>query len=300
MTAGPLRTSGSTIRGPMNPEEQLGYEARVRDRQAKVALAAGILLVGSFALQAAGPHAKVSEFTVELLNDSHRSALNIISAVLNAAGYLALAWTVSFLQKCAQARNPERARGWVATTAWVGGGLVAVASVVLAMIVAVKEHQFATTGAQTYTEANQLLSTPLLTVLQVGALLGNFVLALPLVLMSLAALQTGLLTRFLGYLGVFAGFLIAFPIFQVPIVQGYWLAAVAYLLSGRWPSGVPPAWSTGRAEPWPSSSESRARRAAGAGAKPASTPTPAPQPAGGPSLGRTRATTPKRKRKRRG
>jgi hypothetical protein len=287
----------------MNPEEQLSYEARVRNRQAKVALAAGILLVGSFALQAAGPHSKVSEFTVELLNDSHRSVLNIVSAVLNAAGYLALAWTVSFLQKCARARNPERARGWVATTAWVGGGLVAVASVVLAIIVAVKEHQFATTGAQTYTEANHLLSTPLLTVLQVGALLGNFVLALPLVLMALAALQTGLLTRFLGYLGVFAGFLIAFPIFQVPIVQGYWLAAVAYLLSGRWPSGVPPAWSTGRAEPWPSSAETRARRAAGAGAgaKPGPRPAPIrePQPAGGPVPGRTRANTPKRKRKRR-
>jgi hypothetical protein len=283
----------------MNPEEQLSYEARMRDRQAKVALAAGILLIGSFALQAAGSHAKVSEFTVELLSDSHRSVLNIVSAVLNGAGYLALAWTVSFLQNCARARNPERARGWVGTVAWVGGGLVAVASVVLAIIVAVKEHQFATTGAQTYSEANQLLSTPLLTVLQVGALLGNFVLALPLVLMALAALQTGLLTKFLGYLGVFAGFLIAFPIFQVPIVQGYWLAAVAYLLSGRWPSGVPPAWSTGRAEPWPSSSQSRARRAAGAGAKPAATPAPAPQPAGGPSLGRTRATTPKRKRKRR-
>ncbi|HEX8977080.1 MAG TPA: hypothetical protein VF781_11245 [Solirubrobacteraceae bacterium] len=285
----------------MNREQQLAHEARVRDRQAKVALAAGILLVLSFALQAVGPHAKVSEFTVELLNDSHRSVLNILGAVLNAAGYVALAWTVSFLQGCSRARDPERARGWVATTAWVGAGMVAAASVILAIVVAVKEHQFATTGAQTYAQANSLMGTPLLTVLQVVALLGNFVLALPLVLMSLNALQTGLLTKFLGYLGVFAGFLIAFPIFQIPIVQAYWLAAVAYLLSGRWPSGVPPAWSTGRSEPWPSSAETRARRAAGAGAKPGPRPAPIPepQPAGGPAPGRTRATTPKRKRKRR-
>jgi hypothetical protein len=286
----------------MNPEQQLSYEARVRDRQSKVALAAGILLVLAFALQALGPHTKVSEFTIELLNDSHRSALNILGAVLNGAGYLALAWTVSFLQGCAHARNPERARRWVATTAWIGAGLVAVASLILSIVVALKEHQFATSGAQTYAQANALMSTPLLTVLQVAALLGNFVLALPLVLMSLNALQTGLLTKFLGYLGVFAGFLIAFPIFQIPIVQGYWLAAVAYLLSGRWPSGVPPAWSTGRAQPWPSSAETRARRAAGAGAKPGPRPAPVPepQPAGGPVPGRTRASTPKRKRKRRG
>jgi hypothetical protein len=281
----------------MNPEAQLSYEARVRDRQSKVALAAGLLLVIAFAMQAIGPHAKVSEFTIELLNDSHRSVLNILGAVLNGAGYLALAWTVSFLQRCSWARNPERARRWVGTTAWVGAGLVAGASVILAVVVAVKEHQFATTGAQTYAQANHLMSTPLLTVLQVAALLGNFVLALPLVLMSLNALQTGLLTKFLGYLGVFAGFLIAFPIFQIPIVQGYWLAAVAYLLSGRWPSGMPPAWSTGRAEPWPSSAQTRARRAAGAGPRP--TPAPEPQPAGAPTPARTRAGTPKRKRKRR-
>jgi hypothetical protein len=289
----------------MNTEEQLSYEARVRDRQSKVALAAGILLVVAFALQAFGPHAKVSEFTVELLNDSHRSVLNILGAVLNGAGYLALAWTVSFLQRCSVARNPERAKRWVGTMAWVGAGLVAVASLILAIVVAVKEHQFASSGAQTYAQANALMSTPLLTVLQVAALLGNFVLALPLVLMSLNALQTGLLTKFLGYLGVFAGFLIAFPIFQIPIVQGYWLAAVAYLLSGRWPSGVPPAWSTGRAQPWPSSAEMRARRAAGAGARPGAkpgprpAPVPEPAPAGGPVPGRTRASTPKRKRKRR-
>ncbi|MEA2210140.1 MAG: hypothetical protein QOF83_88 [Solirubrobacteraceae bacterium] len=285
----------------MNPEQQLSYEARVRDRQSKVALAAGILLVVAFAMQALGPHAKVSEFTVELLNDSHRSVLNIIGAVLNGAGYLALAWTVSFLQEASRARNPVRARRWVGVTAWVGAGLVALCSLMLAIVVALKEHQFATTGAQTYAQANSLMSSPLLTVLQVGALLGNFVLALPLVLMSLNALQNGLLTKFLGYLGVFAGFLIAFPIFQVPIVQAYWLAAVAYLLSGRWPSGVPPAWSTGRAEPWPSAAETRARRAAGAGARSTPRPSPAPEPqtAGGPSAVRTRASTPKRKRKRR-
>ena len=61
-----------------------------------------------------------------MLNDSHRSVLNVFGAVLNGAGYLALAWTVSFLQGCAHARNPERARRWVATTAWVGAGLVGI------------------------------------------------------------------------------------------------------------------------------------------------------------------------------
>jgi hypothetical protein len=113
-------------------------------------------------------------------------------------------------------------------------------------------------------------------------------------------MRVGLLTRFMGYLGIFAGVLVLFQITQIPIVQGYWLAALGYLISGRWPTGVPPAWASGRAERWPPSSELRARKLAGAG-RGAPAPKPEPQPAGaGVAVpGRTRAGTSKRKRKRR-
>ena len=91
------------------------------------------------------------------------------------------------------------------------------------------------------------------------------------------------------------------------MVQTYWLLAIAYLISGRWPTGVPPAWRSGRAEPWPSSAEMRARRATDigerrqrGGKKPApDAPVHEPETAAAPANGRTRSTTPKRKRKRR-
>ena len=127
-----------------------------------------------------------------------------------------------------------------------------------------------------------------------------------LVMVSLNAMRVGLLTRFLGYLGIIGGVLTIIPLVPIPIVEAYWLLALAYLLSGRWPSGVPPAWSTGRAEPWPAR-------------QPAASPTPTGRSrrrsAAGPSLprrraragaaaparasGGTRSTTSKRKRKRR-
>jgi hypothetical protein len=119
-------------------------------------------------------------------------------------------------------------------------------------------------------------------------------------------MNQGLLTRFMGYLGMFAGALVLFQITQVPVVQTFWLLAIAYLVSGRWPTGVPPAWRSGRAEPWPSSAEMRARRAAEAGDRPrrgakprAPVPAIEPEAATAPANGRTRASTPKRKRKRR-
>ena len=131
-------------------------------------------------------------------------------------------------------------------------------------------------------------------------------LAVAVVLIALQSMRVGLLPRPLGYVGIFAGALILFPIIVVPVVQMGWLLAVGYLLSGRWPSGVPPAWQTGNAEPWPSSNEMRARRAAAAQATRSRRGGPAPVPAvDGPAIEaesspeRTRSTTPKRKRKRR-
>ena len=57
----------------------------------------------------------------------------------------------------------------------------------------------------------------------------------------------------MGVLGVICGALIVLPILSpLPIVQTFWLGAMAVLLAGRWPNGVPPAWTTGEAMPWPS------------------------------------------------
>jgi hypothetical protein len=131
-------------------------------------------------------------------------------------------------------------------------------------------------------------------------------------------MRVGLLTRFMGYVGIFAGVLILFVVTPVPVVQAYWLVALGYLVSGRWPSGLPPAWMSGRAEPWPSSQAQRDQRMRQRGAPRGQRPAPAGQP-GAPfgglfrkrapaqpapvpveaPTGGTRATTPKRKRKRR-
>ena len=61
----------------------------------------------------------------------------------------------------------------------------------------------------------------------------------------------------------------------LPIVQTFWLGAMTLLLAGRWPSGLPPAWVTGEAQPWPSPAGGprRARRRG---------PTPEPEPDGEP------------------
>src|SRR5581483_9250818 len=89
----------------------------------------------------------------------------------------------------------------------------------------------------------------------------------------------------MGVLGIMAGvfFLPFLP--GLPIVQTFWLIALGVLLVGRMPSGTPPAWETGRAEPWPTRQEMMEQQqrakggtpsAGGSGRTPKDLPPPAP------------------------
>jgi hypothetical protein len=291
----------------MTPDEILAYESRVRTRQVVIAAVAGICLIVASIVQLTGPHTKVDELTLDLLVANQRFPLDLIASIINAIGSLAIASTLLFLFRAARSRNPERVKPWIRYIVLVGGILAAVAGVVYAIVVAIKVHEFATTGSQTYAEANHLTSGAGLLGLQVLGQLAALLVAVAFVLVSLQAMNQGLLSRFMGYLGMFAGALVLFQITQVPVVQTYWLLSVAYLISGRWPTGVPPAWRSGRSEPWPSSAEMRARRAAEMGErrgrgprKPATVPAAEPEAATAQAANaRTRAATPKRKRKRR-
>jgi hypothetical protein len=288
----------------MTVDEQLLYESRVRMRQAVIAALAGILLVAAAALQLTGPHTKVDELTLDLITAHRRFPIDVIGAVINGIGLCALAATLAFLVDITRARNAD-VRPWMRWLAIVGGVLAALSGVVYAIVIAGKADTFVSHGSQTYEQANHLTSATGLLALPFIGQAAALLLAVGFVLIALQAMRVGLLTRFMGYLGIFTGVLVLFPIGSpVPVVQGFWLLALAYLLSGRWPNGVPPAWRTGQAEKWPSSAELREQRSRAAGrssgggrSKPS--PKPAPEAVSAPAAARTRASTGKRKRKRR-
>jgi hypothetical protein len=289
----------------MSAETQLQYEGRVRYRQAAIAIVAGVLIMVASILGLVGPHAKVNELTLGLLTDHKRGSLDLIAGIVTACCQVAVAATLVFLFRCSKARRPE-APGFMPIIAIAGGALTAICAIVNPIVLHSKVNEFISTGTQTYDEASRLTGGGVLLALQIGAQLGSLLLAVAVVLIALQSMRVGLLPRPLGYVGIFAGALILFPVVVVPIVQMGWLLSLGYLFSGRWPSGVPPAWRTGNAEPWPSSSEMRARRAAAAQSTRSRRGGSAPVPAvDGPAIEseaspeRTRSTTPKRKRKRR-
>jgi hypothetical protein len=161
----------------------------------------------------------------------------------------------------------------------LAGGILSALAIVLFTIgrsVAVSDFL---SGPRTVDAANDVAQSSLTLTAQLIGLPGTLALALGFVLVALNAMRAGLLTRFMGILGIIVGVLIVIPIGTgLPVVQVFWLLAIALLFLGRWPNGMPPAWQTGREEPWPTQQEIRESRAAGTTARSrASAPDPAPE-----------------------
>jgi hypothetical protein len=283
--------------------EILQRESEWRPRVAVIAAVAAVLLMAGSVVQLSGPHAKVNELTLGLIVENKRLARDIIGASLTGLAAIGVSITLVFIWGAARARNPQT-QSYIRIVAVLGAFLTAVFGVAGWIAFGATAHKFVTQGAQTYQQANHLTKSASLVVLPYLGYGGELLLAISIVLVALAAMRVGLLTRFLGYFGMFAGVLFLFPLIPIPLVQAYWLGAVAYLLSGRWPSGVPQAWATGRAEKWPTTQELREQRvrAANARAGGRTKPAPEPEPVGAParpSSGPSARSSQKRKRKRR-
>jgi hypothetical protein len=100
------------------------------------------------------------------------------------------------------------------------------------------------------------------------------------------AMRTGILTRFWGSLGMALGVAALLGLILFTLI---WFIYFALLVLGRVPGGRPPAWETGKAEPWPTPGEKAA-----AELEPADPDSPQPPPAGDDPPGEER-----RKRKQR-
>jgi hypothetical protein len=87
---------------------------------------------------------------------------------------------------------------------------------------------------------------------------GTVAVAFLFVMLPLRARRVGLLSPFMGILGVITGVLVVFAqLGLTPIIEAFWLGAIGVLYFGRWPGGRGPAWESGEAEPWPTPAQRR-------------------------------------------
>jgi hypothetical protein len=302
-------------------EQQLAWEARQRPPAGIAAILAALLTLGGTlwnqAIYRDVPRAGYLESLQHALEDGPIGRLEsvrvafyefyadhattvLFATVLRAIGLVALGWTITFLAAATRARRPEFAKPMV-YAALVGAVLSALGAVLNAIGVDAAINTFLD-GPRTVDDAADVGGNSLLITAGLIGLAGQLALAVGVVLVCLNAMRAGLLTRFLGVLGIITGALIVIPIGPLPVVQSFFLLALGLLLLGVTPGGVPPSWRTGQAEPWPSQQETAAARRKQAEARRTGSTPPEPDEleAEPVAAGTPHPSSKKRKRKRRG
>lgn len=287
----------------MSPEvaERLEQEAAGRRTAALCAAAAVVLqlvaqvyLVTGVFSDAPDSSSPGGALTLPAFYRDHAVGL-IAGATLLGVGYALLAPALDFLYRATRARRPETP-AVTRVTAWIGPVALGVGLVATRVIQVVASGNAA--PGDYFAARNAIFSATELQVVQGIAQAGSIALAFAFILLSLNAMRVGLLTRFMGFLGILVGVLLALPQLSggtpVPI-QLFWTGGLALLLAGRWPGGTPPAWTTGEARPWPTGQElreQRRREAEGRDAEPEESgfapPTASPHPASRKRKGRKR------------
>jgi hypothetical protein len=211
----------------------------------------GVAIIWSGLINRDRPEGKNKQ--AEQLRYLHDHAGELIGvSVVRAVAFGLMVFTIVHLYRATQARNPEL----VSVSLVIGFfGVVAlgIGSVVQAVSLADEAADFAGQSFPSLHAANEAAKDaakePLPLASGIVAFAGTIGLAFWFVMGSLNAMRVGLLTRFLGVLGIIVGpgFLFGFAL---PVMV-FWLIAVGVLFLGRWPSGLPPAWQAGEAVPWP-------------------------------------------------
>ena len=275
----------------MTPDEILAEEAAGRQRAGFAALGAALLTILGVILTPLGqpstskfddkivtvvdamghtangqpiPPGRISAFAVDV---GQHPVVPIVGAILYGLGSLAIFFAIAYLFRATRARRPgmPQIALILAAVGSVGFGVGRAVSEVARYLGA---HSFVDAVDKTNSAASDALSP---TATLVGQLIWEtcaLALGFGIAIISLNAMRVGLLTRFMGVLGVIVGVAVApiLPIDQQGIIRVFWLAALGMLFLGRLPSGTPKAWATGQAEPWPSQQQLREQRAAARGA----------------------------------
>ena len=182
----------------------------------------------------------------------------LVAQLLQGIGLLLFAPPLLFLFLAAMRRSPAVRRGLMGLTV-IGPALFAIALMLFYFAYDAAAPGFLD-GAPSGSDLNEVAKTALEDQGTYQAYLGmQLAAALSLVVAvvytSLQAMRVGLLTRFLGTLGMAlgVGFLLFGPL--GPLALGIYVVTISALAAGWWRGPRPPAWETGEAIPWPKPGE---------------------------------------------
>ena len=282
----------------MSHDEQLAWEERAGKPAAAAAFLAALLaIVAGVYLPLA--LANNPDGADELLKAADTESTDfVIAGVLQAVGLLLVIPVLLYLFRATRYRN-QRLMPATAVLVVLGALTIAVVTIFRQLELLDIADSFFPEHAQGARDLEQVaedyIKDELSPALQGLSLGGSIALAFAMIMIALNAMRAGLLSRFMGILGIFVGVLLVIPL-GVQILQLFWFGALGLLFLNRWPGGRGPAWQTGEAIPWPGAAEQREeierRRAERAGVQ-----EPQPEPESEPT--EERPSSRKRRKKKR-
>jgi hypothetical protein len=266
------------------PEDTVAWEARNAPRAGLLAIAAGALtILGSVVSGLANsgrPRAEDRVLTVidtleraasgRPIPPGHLAAVTeyvgthtlpfILGALLMGLGTLLMFAPLAYLYRATRARARVPRIGLI--TAAIGAVAFGIGQTVTFIAYYLGARDFAHGSDRTNSAAADALSNSGVTAGQPIAQVGQLALALAFAIIALHAMRVGLLTRFMGFLGMIVGGTLILPLDQFGIIRSFWLVAIGLMILGRLRSGRPPAWEKGEAVAWPTQQELREQREA--------------------------------------
>jgi hypothetical protein len=190
---------------------------------------------------------------------SHHASSLIIASVIAAIAITVLTLVLLVLSTATRFRRPGMwpiARPLIL----VGGIALAVISIAHQAVLAVETHSFAVGhDLSSHAVDNALAKSTPNVITQYLDLLAGLAVAVGMIVIIVNAMRVGLVTRWLGVVGILSAILIFLPIggATLEVIPSFWLVAMGILYVGKWPNGQPPAWEAGEARPWPSRAQMR-------------------------------------------
>ena len=247
-------------------EEQLSWEQRVGRPVAFASFAAAALLIASLVYSSSKLNVQTDNTIEGLRLIQERKSDVLITTLLQSLSTMLIAAPLWFLYQATRFRRPEipKVALYLAVLGPILTGIfqivrqVQVANVADSVVADLRSNPLSPAAANDFAK-DELAAGALQTVGALG-LAAGLALAFAFILIALNAMRAGLLSRFMGILGIIVGVLFVIPLLgPVPIVEVFWVAALGLLFLGKWPQGGRgPAWETGEAISWPTTADRQA------------------------------------------
>lgn len=255
----------------MSRDEQLGWERRVGRSVAIAAFASAVLLIASLIYSSSALSQQTND-TVDGLRLLHDHKGHVLATtVLQALSTALIAAPLWFLYEVVRFRRrelPPLARYLALIAPPVAGLLSVIRQIQVAHVSDTVIGHLTAVGGLAPKAANDYAKHQLAGggVQTVGglALAAGLGLAFAFIIISLNAMRAGVLSRFMGIVGIVVGVLFVIPLLgSIPVVEVFWVVALGLLFLDRWPQGGRgPAWEAGEAIPWPTAQDRQAQMAA--------------------------------------